>query len=245
MVRNIDHESRRRAVLVKTISRYIKDAEPISSEDIAGAFNLSSATIRNIFSELEDAGFLTHPYTSGGRIPTQKGYRYYVNYLANQMEILDDEKQEITKGFNQGIRQLEGMLDAASNLVSKMTHYASIVSMLEWQDRFLYKGLSFILEQPEFRDAERIRLLVRMIEEKQHLLNIINREFEEKINILIGEELECKEMQDCSIIVTTYTINNKPLGRLAVLGPTRMQYEHIIPTLEYVSDTLSLALNDI
>ncbi len=244
-MRNIDQTSRRNAVLIKTISRYIKNAEPVSSLDMSRSFDLSSATIRNIFSELEDAGFLTHPYTSGGRIPTQKGYRFYVNYLADQMELLDAEKESITSGFKKGARQLEDILDTTSSLISQLTHYASIVSNIECQDRFLYKGLSFILEQPEFRDANRIRLLIKLLEDKHGLLDIINRSFESKINILIGDELECREMQDCSLIVSTYFIKDKPLGRLAVLGPTRMEYDHIIPTLEYVSDVLTLTLRDI
>lgn len=244
-MRNIDQTSRRNAVLIKTISRYIKDAQPVSSQDLARSFNLSSATIRNIFSELEDTGYLTHPYTSGGRLPTQKGYRFYVNYLADQMELLDAEKESISSGLKKGVRQLDDILDTTSNLVSQITHYASIVSIMEQQGRFSYKGLSFILEQPEFREAGRIRLLIKLLEEKQSLLDIINRTFENKINIMIGDELECREMQDCSLIVSTYFINDRPSGRLAVLGPTRMNYEHIIPTLEYVSDVLTLTLRDI
>jgi heat-inducible transcriptional repressor len=244
-VKNIDHSARRNAVLVKTISRYIKDAEPVSSQDMSRSFNLSSATIRNIFSELEDAGYLTHPYTSGGRIPTQKGYRFYVNYLADQMELLDADKESISTRLKKGTGQIEEILDVTSNLVSQITHYASIVSDLERQDRFLYKGLSFILAQPEFHDAKRIRLLIKLLEEKQKFLEIINQDFENKINILIGEELECREIEDCSLVVSTYYIKDKPMGRLAVLGPTRMEYGHIIPTLEYASDVLSITLKDI
>ena len=81
MVRNVDHESRKRAILAATINRYIQDALPVASEDIAKEFALSSATIRNIFAEMEEEGYITHPYTSGGRIPTDKGYRYYVDFL--------------------------------------------------------------------------------------------------------------------------------------------------------------------
>ena len=81
MVKNNDRQSRTRAVLTATINKYILEAAPIASEDIADNFHLSSATIRNIFSELEEGGYLTHQHTSGGRIPTDKGYRYYVDFL--------------------------------------------------------------------------------------------------------------------------------------------------------------------
>ncbi|MGE5197314.1 MAG: DeoR family transcriptional regulator, partial [Deltaproteobacteria bacterium] len=89
MVRTVDRDARRRAVLASTINRYIKNAVPVSSEETAREFELSPATIRNIFSELEEAGYLTHPHTSAGRVPTEKGYRYYVDFLNLQLDILD------------------------------------------------------------------------------------------------------------------------------------------------------------
>ena len=89
----VDYNSRRKQVLNAAINRHIKNALPVASDDIAEEFELSSATIRNIFSELDESGYLKHPYTSGGRIPTDKGYRYYVDFLVQQIELLDEEKQ--------------------------------------------------------------------------------------------------------------------------------------------------------
>ncbi|MDP2043664.1 MAG: DeoR family transcriptional regulator, partial [Candidatus Omnitrophota bacterium] len=93
MTRNVDYNSRRKSILSSAINRHIKSALPVASDDISEEFDLSSATIRNIFSELEESGLLMHPYTSGGRIPTDKGYRYYVDFLIQQMELMDEEKQ--------------------------------------------------------------------------------------------------------------------------------------------------------
>jgi transcriptional regulator of heat shock response len=245
MVRNVDYESRKKAILSATINRYIQNASPVSSEDIAREFGLSSATIRNIFAEMEEAGYLTHPYTSGGRIPTNKGYRYYVDFLVSEMELLDAEKESIVKGYKREINRLEDALEETSEVISAITHYASIVSILDWQDRFFYRGISFILEQPEFKDSTRIKLLIKMIEEKRNLLNVINREFKDKTRIYIGTELECQGMDSCSLVVAHYNIKDKPLGRIAVLGPMRMEYQHIIPALEYVSEVLSEVLGRI
>jgi heat-inducible transcriptional repressor len=245
MVRNVDYESRKKAILSATINRYIQNASPVSSEDIAREFGLSSATIRNIFAEMEEAGYLTHPYTSGGRIPTNKGYRYYVDFLVSEMELLDAEKESVVKGYKREINRLEDALEETSEVISAITHYASIVSILDWQDRFFYRGISFILEQPEFKDSTRIKLLIKMIEEKRNLLNVINREFKDKTRIYIGAELECQEMDSCSLVVAHYNIKDKPLGRIAVLGPMRMEYQHIIPALEYVSEVLSEVLGRI
>jgi transcriptional regulator of heat shock response len=245
MVRTVDYEHRRRAVLAAVINRYIKNAEPVASEVLAREFDLSSATIRNIFAELEESGYLMHPYTSGGKIPTNKGYRYYVDSLISQIELLEDEKERIVREYKKQIHKLEYMLETTTEVVSVVTHYTSIVSLLEWHDRFYYKGISFILEQPEFQDSNHIRLLIGMLEDKRRLIDVINRDFEGKVKIYIGTELGCAEMKNCSLAVSRYRVNDKPSGRVAVLGPMRMEYRHTISALEYVSDVLSQVLNGI
>jgi heat-inducible transcriptional repressor len=244
MVKNIDHQTRRKAVLASVINRYIDEAVPVASEELSREFDLSSATIRNIFAELEDAGYLTHPYTSAGKIPTNKGYRYYVDFLLSQLEVLDEEKERIVKEYRSEIHRLEDVLEDTSEVISRITHYTGIVSFLEWQDRFFYKGISFIMEQPEFKDLDKMRILIRMIEDKRRLIDIINRDFNSKVKVYIGEELGCAEMQGCSLVVSTYSRKNRPSGRIAVLGPMRMGYGQIIPKVEYVSDVVSQMLDN-
>ncbi|MCM8795227.1 MAG: HTH domain-containing protein [Candidatus Omnitrophica bacterium] len=231
--------------MASTINRYIETAQPVSSEEIAQEFDLSPATIRNIFADLEASGYLTHPYTSGGRIPTNKGYRYYVDFLISQMEILDEEKERIINEYKKEIHRLEDVLEKTSEIISQITHYAGIVSFLKWQDKLFYKGVSSILEQPEFQNLTKTRLLIKMIEEKWKLLEILNRDFDEKVKIYIGDEIGCPEMDNCSLAVSEFRHKNRPLGRLAVLGPMRMEYQHIIPSLEYISDVLSEILENI
>ncbi|MDD3345336.1 MAG: hypothetical protein PHO34_02730 [Candidatus Omnitrophica bacterium] len=244
-MRNIDYNSRRKMILNSAISRYIRSAVPVASEDMAEEFDLSSATIRNIFSELDESGYLKHPYTSGGRVPTDRGYRYYVDFLINQIELLDEEKESILKECKKKIRRLDDALENTSEVISEITHYAGIVSFLEWQDKMFYKGISRILDQPEFRDIDKIRLLVRLVEDKSRLLDIVNRDFSDKVKIYIGGEIGLPEMENCSLIVTSYRINDRPSGRLAVLGPMRMEYDHIIPVMRYISDVLTEVLNEI
>ncbi len=244
MLRNVDYESRRKENLAETIDKYIKDAVPIASDDIARDFDLSSATIRNIFAELEKSGYLTHPYTSGGRIPTDRGYRYYVDFLILQMELLDNEKTQIIHEYRKEIKRLDDILEKTSEVISMITRYTGIVSFLEWQDRFFYNGVSLIIDQPEFQDFEKLRIVIKAIEEKQHLLSIINREFSGNIKVYIGDEIGCPEMENCSLVVSNYRIKGRPLGKLAVLGPKRMEYTHAIPTLEYIAQVLTDVLSN-
>jgi len=246
MVRDIDYESRRKAVLTATINRYIKEALPVASEDIAEDFDLSSATIRNVFSELEEEGYLTHPYTSAGRIPTYKGWRYYVDSLISTVTpelLINEEREQIVSEYKSKGYRLENLLEKTSEIISAVTHYVGITSFLDWQDRFFYKGVSFVLEQPEFQDFNRMRLLIKVFEERCHLLNILKRDFKEKVKIYIGQDLKYPEMENCALAISRYGVKDKPRGRLAVLGPVRMEYSHIISTLEYISEVLTDTLS--
>lgn len=245
MVRTVDYEPRRRAILAATINRYIQDAAPVASESIAQEFDLSPATIRNIFADLEQDNYLTHPYTSGGRIPTNKGYRYYVDFLLSQSELLDEEKTQISMEYKRRIGRIEELLDKTTEIISAITHYAGITSFPDWHDRFFYRGISLILNQPEFQDYHKIRLLIKVIEDKQYLLNIINRDFSDNVKVYIGDELGCSEMEGCSLVVSTYRLKDKPLGRIAVLGPMRMEYRHTILAIEYISCALTEVMNSI
>jgi heat-inducible transcriptional repressor len=244
MVRTVDYDTRRKAVLAATINEYIQDALPVSSEGIAQNFSLSPATIRNIFVELEDAGLLTHPHTSAGRVPTDKGYRYYVDFLLAQIGLLEEEKERVANEYRKEIRRLEDALELTSDILSRLTHYASLVSFLEWQDKFFYNGVSAILDEPEFQDARHTRSLIRMLEEKRRILNVLNRDFKEKVKVYIGEELGCSEINDCALVVSNFSVKSRPLGRIAVLGPMRMKYDHTIPALEYISDILTGVLEE-
>ncbi|MFC1658401.1 HrcA family transcriptional regulator [Candidatus Omnitrophota bacterium] len=243
MVRVVDHTQRRNRILTSSINAYINSAVPVSSEALAKEFSLSSATVRNIFSELEDAGYLTHPHTSAGRVPTDKGYRYYVDFLMSEFELLNDEKESVIRQYKNKLERLEDVLEKTSGVISAITHYAGLVSLLEWEDRIFYRGLSHILQQPEFEKADRIRLLVNMLEEKKRLLDIINRDFPDTTKVYIGSEIGCPEIDSCSLVISSYRRGKKQNGRLAVLGPRRMNYDHIIPALEFISQVLSEALS--
>jgi heat-inducible transcriptional repressor len=244
MVRIVDHSQRRNLILAASINSYIESATPVSSEVLARDFDLSSATVRNILAELEDAGYLTHPYTSAGRMPTDKGYRYYVDFLMSQIELLDNEKKAVVGEYRKKIKRLEDVLEKTSEIISRITHYAGIVSLLEWEERFFCKGLSYIIGQPEFQDSEKIRVLIKMLEEKNRLLDVINRDFKGVTKVYIGREIGCPEIDTCSLVISTYRKGKKHDGRLAVLGPRRMNYEHIIPALEFISQILGDILDE-
>ena len=245
MVRGINKGARNWDVLSALIESYIKSSSAVSSEDLSRSFDCSSATIRNVMTDLEDLGYLTHTHTSSGRIPTDKGYRYYVDMLLSQMQLLEAEKTRITKEYQQQLHKLEDILVRASEVLSAFTRCTGIVSFLDQENKIYYTGASFIPEYPELKSFEKIQNILKILDEKKMLLEILNRDVKEKIKVYIGRELACQEISSCSLIVSTYDLENKPYGKIAVLGPRSMNYGQVIPTIEYISELMGKALEDL
>jgi transcriptional regulator of heat shock response len=233
-------KARRDAILGMTIEKYIQTVAPISSAFIAKEYpiDISSATIRNIFAELEEEGYLTHPHTSAGRIPTQKGYRYYVDHLMGEIQLLEDEKRRIKSEYEQKSLELENLLDKTSRVLSDVTHYTSIISVDGWSHKIFCQGTNYIVQYPEQQDINKIKEILLALDEKERLLTIINRNIKDKVNIFIGQEMSCREVNSCSLVVSTYQLKDGSTGRMAVLGPTRMDYERVVSALEYFSNII-------
>lgn len=246
-MRTVDTEARKREILLETIKEYIQNAMPVSSDVLRQrrGFELSSATIRNVLAELEDDGFLVQPHTSSGRIPTDKGYRYYLELLMQRGQLDEHQKEEIALPINlEHPEDLELILENASDCLAELTHYASIVSSVYRDDRFYFRGLHFLLEQPEFNDIDKMRAFLTVLEERARLLELINNAPQGSINIYIGKESHCDEIEDCSLVISTYSKKGSAKGRLGILGPKRMDYSKVISILEHLSQRLSKLLDE-
>ena len=239
--RKIDYRERKNLVLGIVVDQYIRTISPVSSAYIVDGYHLdlSPATVRNILAELEEEGYLTHPHTSAGRIPTHVGYRYYVDHLMHQIQLLEDEKAHIQAEYRRQILQLETLLEKTSEVISNVTNYISIISIDGRQDKIYCKGTSYVVSYPETNNIEQIRHILNALEEKERILQIINRNLEDKIKIYIGKELEFSDINNCSLVVSRYKTSHGSSGRLAVLGPTRMNYSRVVSALDYLSDLLS------
>jgi heat-inducible transcriptional repressor len=121
-------DDRKRRILQAIIDDYIDTAEPIGSRTIARKheLGLSSATIRNEMSDLEEMGLLAQPHTSAGRIPSDKGYRLYVNELMKERELSTEEADSIKKALEVRINEMAQLIRQASMIMSKITKYTSI-----------------------------------------------------------------------------------------------------------------------
>lgn len=122
---------RKKRILKAIIDEYIKNAEPVGSKSIAtrGDINLSSATVRNEMSDLEELGYLEQPHISAGRIPSHAGYRLYVNELMNRYRLSIEEIEKINSTLMRRMRELERLLHDAGRVIAELTNYTSYAAM--------------------------------------------------------------------------------------------------------------------
>lgn len=134
-----------RAVLAEVIYDYIATAEPVGSVTIAKKHfeHLSAATIRNVMSELEDMGFLDQPHTSAGRIPTDKGYRYFVDQILRLGDCPELDSPVFPQDYGQNAKDLNGVLETACGILSKTSNQTGLV-MLPGFSCMLFKHIEFI-----------------------------------------------------------------------------------------------------
>ncbi|MBI3601297.1 MAG: hypothetical protein HY209_00140 [Candidatus Omnitrophica bacterium] len=238
--KRLDIQQRKDRILAIVVGQYIKMITPVGSHFITEEYKLdmSPATVRNILAELEEEGYLSHPHTSAGRVPTQRGYRYYVDHLMNEIQLLENEKRHIQAEYKRYVDQLELLMEKTSQVISDLTHYTSIISVDGWGNKMILRGASHVVGYPEHTDILKIQAILRMLEQKERLMALINRDLEHKIEIYIGHEMALKEIEGCSLAVSGFEKGGLT-GRIAVLGPTRMNYDRVVSTLEYISDLLS------
>lgn len=119
-------DKRKKKILQAIIEEYIETAEPVSSSNLVGALECSSATIRNEMAELEKIGFIEKPHTSAGRVPSQKGYRYYVDELMRDDKLSKKEMEIIRDRLETKVNDLEDLTKIATTTLSEITHYTTI-----------------------------------------------------------------------------------------------------------------------
>ncbi len=337
---------RMKTILTAVVHRYITTAEPVSSAIIAQKYNLnlSTATIRHEMYLLEKNYYLWQPHTSSGRIPTDRGYRFYVDNLMVKNYLEEKEKKEIIQIYRKSI-EFEETMKITSQLLSKLTDNIGVVlapvicnnivkniqfvpirnnriltviitdtglvcqkiisvsgeinkerlnylsnfinsqlaekdinitnlnnmlldeldKIISFQERFNHihnflvecfnlgysenkvylDGRINIIKHPEFKEVDKLNYILSLIEEENILADTIRKYLGlRKTKIIIGKESKLKQMQNCSLVTSEYTIKGKPAGAIGILGPTRMDYPRMVSITEYISDKLSEILSE-
>ena len=330
---------RKLQILQAIVADFIYSAEPVGSRTISKKYDmgLSPATIRNEMSDLEEMGYLTHPHTSAGRVPSDKAYRLYVDQLMRASELTDERKQAISSKLSDTAAELDRTIEKAASLLSEITNLVSfaitpsgresklkyvnllpvdertIVLMIVSEDgqisntpvklscgytednlrlmsrvmthNFMGKTVSDVLtmdiietiksdlsaldkltgavvpsfmqtlekmldvdlymdgytnifSMPEYSDVEKARNFLTILQQKDHITNVlVNRD--NGLIITIGDENS--ELKDCSLITADYRVNGRLVGKLGVIGPTRMKYDEVTSVVEFLTDNISKA----
>jgi transcriptional regulator of heat shock response len=224
MVKFIDTREREKEILDLVIKSYIKESRPISSGYLCDKYNLpySSATVRNIMEVLEKRGFLSHIHTSSGRVPTKKGFKYYVARLKEEDFI--KEEYTVTLQLSYAITDIEGVINRTLDTLAQVSGYTSLVAISGRDKKIMFKGTRFILEQPEFGDIERLKNLFYTLEVKiGQLQHLLFNYLDEKVQILIGEETGLQGISDCALLISG-SKDKRLTFSLGLLGPVRMDY---------------------
>jgi heat-inducible transcriptional repressor len=233
---------RQKNLLVSIIKEFIETAEAVGSISLQNKYNLkfSTATIRNEMADLVELGYLYQKHLSGGRIPTTKGWRYFVDDLDYNQNYLNLNRNNELEKISHTIEKRDSIRQSIAFL-SSITNNASIALI---EKDLYYAGLSEIVNIPEFRDTNNLRKMLSILEDYYTLSEILNKgNPDEDINILIGEETDSEIFHEYSIVFTEIRVNGYKKGYIAVIGPTRMHYDRVIAGVNHVSKIVRDLLN--
>lgn len=231
--------NRQTQIIKCIVEEYQETAEPVGSDTLDKKFNLgiSPATIRNEMSALTRKGFLIQPHTSAGRIPTPTAIKFYIQQLMKEKELSVAEEVDVKEKVWDSRDELGLLLRQATKVLSERTGMLALASTDD--SRIYHSGYARILDLPEFFDINLTRQVLLLLEEAQRLQNILNRaQGDDPIHVLLGDEVGEEFFQPLSIVFSDFTYGSKH-GRLGVIGPSRLNYSHIIPMIRYISRLIS------
>lgn len=211
---------RQKDILDKIIREYVSSAEPVPSQILEKKydFGLSPATIRGEMHKLTEEGFLYQPHTSAGRVPTDKGYRLFVNGLLEKDVENHEVDNWITKEINDSIKLMQKVTDSLANKSGALAF-----SYIENDDLFWKEGWEEILKEPEFNEKDYLFSFTDLLEEFQNNIKRLNADSE--IKICIGKENPIAKAKKFTIIYTKSHLPDNKEVIFSLLGPTRMEYE--------------------
>lgn len=335
--------NRQLQILQVIVDDFISSAQPVGSRQISKKswIGYSPATIRNEMADLEELGFLEKTHSSSGRVPSEKGYRFYVDHLLKPKAMSLNEIQIIQSLFQNQLLEIEQVIRESANILSDLTSYTTIllgpdvkkhrvktfqlvplspttavsiivtdnghvenrmislpeeldssdiekivnilndrlvgVPLLELQHKLKLEtanvlnqhvkaadsiikslisitsnnnqnvnvyvgGIANMLNQPEFHDINKVRKLMELMDEKSQVVSLFHPS-DKEIEIRIGSENNQLEIEDCSVITATYSIGEDQQGSIAIIGPTRMDYQRAVALVDIMRGALSKALS--
>lgn len=235
---------RRSDVLRAIVANHIQTGEPVGSGTVARRYRLgvSSATIRNDMAVLTEMGFLAQPHTSAGRIPTDSGYRFYVDTLPRWPSLPERQERVIAPFLDRPPPDPSDMVRRAALMLSRLTRYGAVAQPPE-STHVVIGGAANIVSEETFERRETVRRLLEALEEEDAVLGLISTAAREgEVTVCIGRENPVSALREASLVVSPYRVAGRSVGAVAVIGPTRMHYREAISAVRAVSGHLSRAI---
>jgi heat-inducible transcriptional repressor len=231
--------TRQQKILSAVIEEYTSSAVPVGSVVLTSkyGFKISSATIRNDMTQLEKEGFLYQPHISAGRIPTDKGYKYFVEEVMKDQELSLAEQKKMQAELLKLKAQHNRLSRTTAKLLSSFTGSFAINRL---EKDFSEFGIRELLEQPEFREVDEFCKVAEALDYIDENIDTILKGVKPgETKIFIGKENPIKEISNCSMVVSPYKTKKGEKGVLAIIGPKRMKYAKNKSLIEYVRKLLS------
>jgi len=226
------------------ISEYLSTSEPIGSNYLVKKYNLtiSPATVRNEMAELLRKGFLEMNHSSAGRIPTSMAYKFFLQELLEEEELPVLQEVAIRQKLYANRYEFEKLLQRAVVSLADLTQELCIAVT---HDGFMvHAGSVYILDKKEFWEIDVTKAALGLLDNFELFDQILRRipDYNQDTQYLIGEEIGLPSLKNCSIVFTKFK-TPKTSGFLAVLGPSRMKYQTVLPSLKYSKMLIEEILN--
>lgn len=229
---------RKQKILAAVVKEYSETANPVGSKELAEKYNFkeSSATIRNEMADLEKAGFIFQPHKSAGRVPTDKGYRYFVNELMRRFELSEKERRMLKHELVKLQAQHEQLGRSISNLLSQVSGQAAFALL---PNQASSTGLSQIIGEPEFADSKQMKQVAELLEHIDEHANKLIKKNEVTAEAFIGSETKFPIPKNLSLIVSNVEMKDGKKGVIGIIGPKRMAYAKNLSIINYLAKLIS------
>lgn len=233
--------NRQIAILAAIIEQYAEVASPVGSVILAKLFGVSSATIRSEMAKLEELGLIAQPHTSSGRVPTDQGYRMYVNSLteahANEPEPLDRSTRAIEARVNtHGDRADRAIRSAVDSLVD-LTQNLGLATI---GDELYMSGMGNLFSQPEFMGGTHAQAVARLLDNLEPWLR--EAAPNQPLNVYIGSENPIGKSSGATLIISRFRSPYSDNSYIGVLGPTRQSYGKVMRLVRHAGAMLEEVL---
>lgn len=231
---------RQKRLLKAIVEKYVDSGVPVGSEIVEKEFGLgvSPATIRNEMVKLTSSGYLRQPHTSAGRIPTSLGIKLYINELMEEKKIPVKDEVAIKERLWDDRYNFDRLIRQAVSALAEQTRTLSLATTSEGD---LYSaGAANILDMPEFYDIDLTKTILSMLDRFEVWDSLLSQAVgEDPLHVLFGEELKETYLEPCGFVFIRYDAGRRHSGTIGVVGPYRLNYPMVIPTVRYFGDLIS------